>query len=99
MSTTDVNNTWESTVQQHIQIQALKERMLAIDLIERYTPSLCHELRELKETNKKLEDAILNLRGLIYEKNPQYFDEWVGEFVHSPLICLERIYQFLEENL
>lgn len=56
------------------------------------------ESEEQKEV-KELIDKILNLRGLIYEKNPQYFDEWIGEFLHSPLICLERMYQFLEENL
>lgn len=51
---------------------------------------------EVKSENDKLDSLILKIRDTIEKNHPEYFDDWVGEFVHSPAVCLERVYLFLK---
>lgn len=53
---------------------------------------------DVHERYEELSDKVVDLRELIYEIDPEYFDAWLGEFVHSPEICLDRIILWLRER-
>lgn len=54
------------------------------------------ENEELKEENEELISLVVKIRDTIEKNNPEYFNDWVGEFVHSPVVCLERVYLLLK---
>ena len=58
-----------------------------------------YEFEMVKKENEELISWVLKIRDTIEKNHPEYFDDWVGEFVHSPAVCLERVYLFLKEEV
>lgn len=44
-----------------------------------------------KERYENLSDLIVELRDQMSRLDPEYANDWVGELIHSPEICVERI--------
>ena len=51
-----------------------------------------------KERYEILSDLIVELRDQITRLDPEYADEWLGELVHSPEICVERIILWMKSK-
>lgn len=47
---------------------------------------------------ENLSDLVAELRDEIYVVDPDYFNGWVGEFIHSPEVCLERVILWLNDE-
>lgn len=48
-------------------------------------------MKDERQRYLDISDKIVILRDEINRLDPEYFDKWLAEFVHSPEVALDRI--------
>jgi hypothetical protein len=53
------------------------------------------QIESLKEELAEITDELVRMRDHISKVDPEYTNEWLGEFVNSPKACAARIVQWM----